>query len=104
MLQEHTKNTEGKYCYCGGGTTAARAATLYRCCGADACWPRMTLGVCSSADRTYTELTLQCEGCRNWFHAKCVRCPLGPVLPFISNYTVRALDSGAPHGPYACPR
>ena len=27
VLQEHTKNTEGKYCYCGGGATAARAAT-----------------------------------------------------------------------------
>jgi hypothetical protein len=40
------------------------------------------------ADRTLSELTLQCDVCHNWFHAKCVRCPLGPVVPFISNYNV----------------
>ncbi|KAF9175895.1 hypothetical protein BGX20_008487 [Mortierella sp. AD010] len=26
------------------------------------------------------------SGCQNWFHASCIEVPLGPVVPFITNY------------------
>ncbi|KAG0301238.1 hypothetical protein BGZ98_008524, partial [Dissophora globulifera] len=37
-------------------------------------------------DRRLDELSLQCKACHNWFHASCVEVPLGPVVPFITNY------------------
>ncbi|KAF9279419.1 hypothetical protein BGZ88_012750 [Linnemannia elongata] len=37
-------------------------------------------------DRRLDELSLQCKGCHNWFHASCIEVPLGPVVPFITNY------------------
>ncbi|KAF9281120.1 hypothetical protein BGZ68_006831 [Mortierella alpina] len=37
-------------------------------------------------DRRLDELSLQCKGCQNWFHASCVEVNLGPVVPFITNY------------------
>ncbi|KAF9921887.1 hypothetical protein BGZ65_010000, partial [Modicella reniformis] len=37
-------------------------------------------------DRRLDELSLQCKGCQNWFHASCVQVALGPVVPFITNY------------------
>ncbi|KAI8600536.1 hypothetical protein EDD21DRAFT_306385, partial [Dissophora ornata] len=37
-------------------------------------------------DRRLDELSLQCKGCQNWFHASCVEAPLGAAVPFITNY------------------
>ncbi|KAF9083470.1 hypothetical protein BGX23_011474 [Mortierella sp. AD031] len=37
-------------------------------------------------DRRLDELSLQCKGCHNWFHASCIEVSLGPVVPFITNY------------------
>ncbi|KAF9130724.1 hypothetical protein BGW39_002725, partial [Mortierella sp. 14UC] len=37
-------------------------------------------------DRRLDELSLQCKGCQNWFHASCIETPLGHVVPFITNY------------------
>ncbi|KAF9923582.1 hypothetical protein FBU30_006383, partial [Linnemannia zychae] len=37
-------------------------------------------------DRRLDELSLQCKGCHNWFHASCIEVPLGHVVPFITNY------------------
>ncbi|KAK3828764.1 MAG: hypothetical protein J3Q66DRAFT_323520 [Benniella sp.] len=37
-------------------------------------------------DRRLDELSLQCKGCQNWFHASCIEVSLGSVVPFITNY------------------
>ncbi|KAG0027679.1 hypothetical protein BGZ81_005378 [Podila clonocystis] len=37
-------------------------------------------------DRRLDQLALQCKSCQNWFHASCIEVPLGPVVPFITNY------------------
>ncbi|KAK3844024.1 MAG: hypothetical protein J3R72DRAFT_97543 [Linnemannia gamsii] len=37
-------------------------------------------------DRRLDELSLQCKGCHNWFHASCIEVPLDHVVPFITNY------------------
>ncbi|KAF9437384.1 hypothetical protein BGZ76_000919 [Entomortierella beljakovae] len=37
-------------------------------------------------DRRLDKLSLQCKGCQNWFHDSCIEVPLGPVVPFITNY------------------
>ncbi|KAJ1974293.1 transcription factor, contains a PHD finger motif [Dimargaris verticillata] len=37
-------------------------------------------------DRSLAEVCLQCNQCFNWFHERCIRVPLGPVVPFITNY------------------
>ncbi|KAF9431085.1 hypothetical protein BGZ94_009471 [Podila epigama] len=37
-------------------------------------------------DRRLDQLSLQCKSCQNWFHASCIEVPLGPVVPFITNY------------------
>ncbi|KTW31207.1 uncharacterized protein T551_01280 [Pneumocystis jirovecii RU7] len=41
-----------------------------------------------SQDRTLDEPDFQCRVCRNFFHARCFRSPLGEVLPFLINYTL----------------
>ncbi|KAG4305887.1 hypothetical protein PORY_000797 [Pneumocystis oryctolagi] len=39
-------------------------------------------------DRTLDEPDFQCRVCKNFFHAKCFKSPLGEVLPFLINYTL----------------
>jgi len=77
IRQIHTQNEQHQYCYCGGGLYQTNQP------------PFCLLTPDATIDRTLTEISLQCDGCKNWFHAKCIQCPLDHVHPFITNYTVR---------------
>ncbi|KAJ1959007.1 transcription factor, contains a PHD finger motif [Dispira parvispora] len=37
-------------------------------------------------DRSLLEICLQCQQCLNWFHERCIRVTLGPIVPFVTNY------------------
>ncbi|CAB4422287.1 unnamed protein product [Rhizophagus irregularis] len=37
-------------------------------------------------DRNLTEVSLQCSGCLNWFHAKCTKISIDTNIPIFTNY------------------
>ncbi|KAJ1926835.1 transcription factor, contains a PHD finger motif [Tieghemiomyces parasiticus] len=42
-------------------------------------------------DRSIVEVCLQCHQCLNWFHERCIRVPLGPIVPLVTNYRFQCL-------------
>ncbi|KAJ1982978.1 transcription factor, contains a PHD finger motif, partial [Dimargaris cristalligena] len=54
-------------------------------------------------DRSILDVCLQCHQCLNWFHERCLRVPLGPIVPLVTNYQLKCRRcvwrAAHPHSP-----